>query len=96
MLGSTIYHQHGIIGCGTCVVRARRVEKTKDSGTDDDAWDNPLIVKLSWPAKSRILENDVIQKACNAANTTSAVGSSNTYHKSCMPKIGTSIYYCRR
>jgi Fungal protein kinase len=67
VLGSTIYHQDGIIGCGTCVVRARRVEKTKDSGTDDDTWDGPLIVKLSWPAKSRISE-DIILKACNAGN----------------------------
>jgi hypothetical protein len=55
LFGSTIFHQHGIIGRGTCVVRARRVEKGKYSGTDDDAWDGPLIVKLSWPAKSRIL-----------------------------------------
>src|SRR5882757_5435532 len=47
VLGSTIYHQHGIIGHGTCVVRARRVEKGKDNGTDDDSWDGPLIVKLS-------------------------------------------------
>jgi hypothetical protein len=68
VLGSTIYHQHGIIGRGTCVIRARRVEKTKDSGTSDDAWDGPLIVKLSWPAKSRISENDIIEKARNAAN----------------------------
>jgi Fungal protein kinase len=69
VLGSTIYHQHGIIGRGTCVVRARRVEKTKDSGTNDDTWDGgPLIVKLIWPAKSRISENDIIQKARNAAN----------------------------
>src|ERR1700729_3194903 len=60
VLGSTIYQQHGIIGRGTCVVRARRVEKTKNSGTDDDAWDGPLIVKLSWPAKSKISENDII------------------------------------
>jgi hypothetical protein len=27
-----------------------------------------LIVKLSWPAKSRISENDIIEKAHNAAN----------------------------
>ena len=53
----------GIIGRGTCVVRARRVE---DSGIDDDVWDGPLIVKLSWPAKSRILENSIIEKAQNA------------------------------
>ena len=68
VLGSTIYHQHGIIGRRTCVVRARRVEKGNDSGTDDDAWDGPLIVKLSWPAKSRISENDIIEKARKAAN----------------------------
>ena len=68
VFGSTIYHQHGIIGRGTCVVRARCVEKGKDSGTDDDAWDGPLIVKPSWPAKSRISENDIIEKARNAAN----------------------------
>ena len=47
MLGSTIYHQHGIIGCGTCVVQARCVEKGKDSGTNDDPWHGPLIVMLS-------------------------------------------------
>jgi hypothetical protein len=68
LLGSTIFHQHGIIGRGTCVVQAKRVEKGKDSGTDDDAWDGPLIVKLSWPAKSRISENDIIEKARGAAN----------------------------
>jgi len=67
VLGSTIFHQHGIIGRGTCVVRARRVEKGKYSG-DDDAWDGPLIVKLSWPAKSRISENSIIEKARNAAD----------------------------
>jgi hypothetical protein len=66
LLGSTIFHQHGIIGRGTCVVRARRIEKGKYGGTDD-AWDGPLIVKLSWPAKSRISENDIIEKARNAA-----------------------------
>src|SRR6202167_3285066 len=42
VLGSTIFHQHGIIGCGTCVVRARHVEKGKCSGTDD-TWDGPSL-----------------------------------------------------
>ena len=42
------------------------VEKGKYSGTDN-AWDGPLIAKLSWPAKSRILENDIIKKTRNAA-----------------------------
>ncbi len=68
LLGSTIFHQHGIIGRGTCVVRTKHVEKGKDCGTDDDAWDGPLIVKLSWPAKSRISENAIIEKARGAAN----------------------------
>ena len=67
LLGSTIFHQPGIIGRGTCVVRARRVKKGKYSGTDD-ALDGPLIVKLSWPAKSRISENSIIEKARNAAD----------------------------
>src|SRR6202044_1848132 len=67
LLGSTIFHQHGIIGGGTGVVRARRVEKGKYSGTDD-AWDGPLIVKLSWPATSRMSGGDIIDKACNAAD----------------------------
>jgi Fungal protein kinase len=66
LLGSTIFHWHGIIGRWTCVVRARHVEKGKYSGTDD-AWDG-LILKLSWPAKSRIPENSIIEKARNAAD----------------------------
>jgi hypothetical protein len=68
VLGSTIYHQHGIIGRGTCMVRAICVEKMKGRGADDDGWDSPLIVKLSWPAKSKISENSIIEKACNAAD----------------------------
>ena len=36
--------------------------------SDDNLWDSPLIVKLSWPAKSRISENDIIEKARNTAN----------------------------
>jgi Fungal protein kinase len=67
-LGNTVFHQHGIIGRGTCVVRARCIEKGKDHGADNDALHGPLIVKLSWPAKSRMSENDLIQMARNAAN----------------------------
>jgi hypothetical protein len=63
VLGSTIFHQHGIIGCGTWVVGARCVEKRKDGGTDNDAWDGPLIVKLSWPAKSRTSEKSIIEQS---------------------------------
>jgi hypothetical protein len=67
-LGSTVFHHHGIIGRGTCVVRAKCIEKRKGHDADYGAWDGPLIVKLSWPAKSRTSENDIIQKARNAAN----------------------------
>jgi len=66
LLDSMIFHQHGIISHRTCIIRARRVEKGQYSGTDN-TWDGPLIVKLSWPAKSRISENDIIEKARNAA-----------------------------
>jgi hypothetical protein len=68
VLGSMIYHQHGIVGPGTCVVRAICVKNMKGCGADNDGWDGPLIVKLSWPAKSRILENSIIEKARNAAD----------------------------
>ncbi|KAF8271773.1 hypothetical protein EI94DRAFT_1719985 [Lactarius quietus] len=67
LLGSTIYYQHGIIGRGTCVIRAKYIA---GSGTrsDDNSWVGSLVVKLGWPAKSRISENDLIAKARNAAN----------------------------
>ena len=42
----------------------RHVEKGGCSSTNDDTWDDSLIVKLSWPAKS---ENSIIEKAQNAA-----------------------------
>ena len=67
-LGSTVFHHHGIIGRGTCVVQAKCIRKRKGNGADDGAWDGPLIVKLSWPAKSRMSENNIIQQARNAAN----------------------------
>ena len=67
-LCSNVFHQHGIIGRGTCAVRARCVEKEKRHDADNDARDGPLTVKLSWPAKSRMSENDIIRKARNAAN----------------------------
>ena len=67
-LGSTISYRHGIIGRGTCVARARCIEKEKDHDIDDDAWDGPITVKLSCPAKSRMSDNDITQNARNAAN----------------------------
>ena len=67
LLGSIIYQQHGIIGRGTCVVRAQYITGS-GARCDDDSWDGSLVVKLSWPATSRISENDLIAKARNAAN----------------------------
>ena len=58
-LGSIIYLQHGIIGRGTCVVRATYIDGSRPGS---------LVVKLSWPAKSRVSENDLIAKARNAAD----------------------------
>ncbi|KAF8274785.1 hypothetical protein EI94DRAFT_1713047, partial [Lactarius quietus] len=67
LLGNIIYYQRSIIGRGTCVIRAKYIP---GSGTrsDDNNWVGSLIVKLSWPAKSRISESDLIAKARNAAN----------------------------
>jgi hypothetical protein len=65
-LGATVFHQHGLIGHGTCVIRATCVEKRH--GTDDKAWDGPLIVKLSWPAKSRMLEHIILEQAHKVAD----------------------------
>jgi hypothetical protein len=67
VLGSTIYHQHGIIGRGTCLVQAKCVSEN-EARCDDDSWAGSLVVKLSWPAKSRISENDLIAKARYVAN----------------------------
>jgi hypothetical protein len=65
-LGSTIHQQHGIIGRGTCVVRATYIGESR-ARCDDDSWVGSLVVKLSWPAKSRVSENDLIAKARNTA-----------------------------
>ena len=66
-LGSIIHLQHGIIGRGTCVVRAMYIDGTR-AHCDDVSWAGPLVVKLSWPAKSTDSENDLIAKARTAAD----------------------------
>jgi Fungal protein kinase len=65
-LEGTVFHQHGLIGRGTCVIRATCVEKAHDAD-DDEAWNGPLIVKLSWPAKSRTSEQVILEQAYKAA-----------------------------
>ena len=57
-LGTTVYHQHGLIGRGTWVVRAK-VQKQ----SNDVAWDRDLIVKLSWSPKSRKSEDIIVNEA---------------------------------
>ena len=64
---SVIYLQYGIIGHGTCVLRAN-ITGSKTGRHDYDRWVGPLIVKLSWPVKSRDSEIDLIVKARNAAD----------------------------
>jgi hypothetical protein len=65
-LERTVFHQHGLISRGTCVIRAKCVKKGRNA--DDEAWNGPLIVKLSWPAKSRIPEQVLLDQAYKAAD----------------------------
>jgi hypothetical protein len=65
-LGGTVFHQHGLIGRGTCVVRAMCIEKGND--VFGKAWNGQLIVKLSWPAKSRMSEQVIIDQARSKAD----------------------------
>ena len=56
--GKTVYHQHGLIGRGTWVLRAKLRQ------TDGNSH---VIVKLSWSPKSRKSEQALINKARNDA-----------------------------
>ena len=64
-LNSTMFHQHGLIGRG-CVVRATCIEK--EMGSSGEAWNGQLIVKLSWPAMSRMSEQVIIEQARSNAD----------------------------
>ena len=55
-LGKTVYHQHGLIGRGTWVLRAKLRETGSDGGSD-------AIVKLSWSPTSRKSEHAMINQA---------------------------------
>ncbi|KAJ7067149.1 hypothetical protein C8F01DRAFT_1247545 [Mycena amicta] len=57
-LNETIFQSHGIIGRGTCVSRA----KMKEGGKNTD-----VIVKWSWPAKTRKPEAEFIKHATDKA-----------------------------
>jgi len=64
-LGKTTYHQHGLIGRGTWVLRAKLKKGSNQSGSGggDDAWNRGLIVKLSWSPKSRKSEDTIVNEA---------------------------------
>lgn len=61
-LGKTVYHQHGLIGRGTWVLRAK-LKKGSESTDGNDAWNQGLIVKFSWSPKSRKSEDIIINEA---------------------------------
>ena len=64
-LGMTVYHQHGLIGRGTWVLRAKlkKGSEQNESSDDHDAWNRGLIIKLSWSPKSRKSEDIIISEA---------------------------------
>lgn len=57
-LEGKVFHQHGLIGRGTYVVRATCIKKGEGDKFEGEAWNSQLIVKLSWSAKSRMSELD--------------------------------------
>jgi hypothetical protein len=60
--GKTIYHQHGLIGRGTLVLKAT-LKKGSESTDGNDAWNRGLIVMLSWSPKSKKPEDIIINEA---------------------------------
>jgi hypothetical protein len=61
-LRDTIFRQHGLIGRGTCVIRAEPSELSSWEGH------STVIVKLGWLSISRNAENIYISKAIEAAS----------------------------
>lgn len=64
-LGEVISHQRGLIGRGTCVVRATCRKKGPGAGC---IWDTKLVVKFSWPVKSRTPESEFLARIYESAN----------------------------
>lgn len=64
-LGEQVFHQHALIGRGTCVVKARlkSAPRGASTGAANNQWSKPLIVKFSYGATSRTeKEADIILK----------------------------------
>lgn len=73
VLGEAIFHQHALIGRGTCVVKAtlKSVPQVAKAGAADDLdqWNKPLIVKFSYGVASRKeREFDIIERLCELAD----------------------------
>ncbi|KAJ7029047.1 hypothetical protein C8F04DRAFT_963313, partial [Mycena alexandri] len=72
-LGETIFQSHGIIGRGTCVSRAKMEVEGKEP---------EVIVKWSWPAKTRTPEAELVGIA-----TDLATASGDSWVLNHLPKI---------
>lgn len=68
-LGRIILHSRGLIGRGTCVVRAELADKCPDN-LKEKLEGKALVVKLSWPAVRRVSEVAIIKKARGKAMST--------------------------
>ena len=67
LLKDTLFHQHRIIGRGTCVVRAICLPaeggdnaEEGDDARANDLWQGILVEKLSWPSATRLSEPETI------------------------------------
>jgi hypothetical protein len=66
-LTETIYHQHCLIGRGTLVVGAKLLKAPAAPAANRLNTNAALIIKISWPPKSRTSEQHFIQNAIEAA-----------------------------
>lgn len=70
-LGNTLYRQHGLIGRGTCVIEThldKKDERTTVKWSDKAKEKGYLIVKTSWPAKTRKPEREFLQRVYDLVN----------------------------
>ncbi|KAJ6542223.1 hypothetical protein DFH09DRAFT_47189 [Mycena vulgaris] len=78
-LGDAVFEAHGLIGRGTCVVRATIIDSTRK---DDPQLNKSVIVKWSWSPDTRLKEADIIKKA-----TTRATESGETWVLAHLPVV---------
>lgn len=66
-LGEEVFHQHALIGRGTCVVKAiikpPPGQRVVDDAAEKQGWTKPLVVKFSFGASSRAeKESEIVRK----------------------------------